>query len=152
MRRKGRAHSPSKGQENYRYPGKLVGRDWTVAPEVVHRGLTTLPISSTVVGPDLALVCRNSDTCFCLTVYSTVLACATSGCMLDNEPSRGTPWWFHANYWNWLSSKSPAEPGRSLLLVDSCFAASPWMVRSIRSKIGCDFLSSRTCLISCRNW
>ena len=26
------------------------------------------------------------------------------------------------------------------------------MVRSIRSKIGCDFLSSRTCLISCRNW
>ena len=72
--------------------------------------------------------------------------------MLGSEPSRGTPWWFQAYYWNWLLSMSPVEYGRSLLLVASCFAASPWMVRSIHSKIGCDFLSSRTCLISCRNW
>ena len=33
----------------------------------------------------------------------------------------------------------------------SCFAASPWIVRSIRSKTGCDFWSSRTRFISCRN-
>ena len=40
---------------------------------------------------------------------------------------------------------------RPLLLVASCFVASPWMVRSIRSNIGCDFWSSRTRFISCRN-
>ena len=33
----------------------------------------------------------------------------------------------------------------------SYFMASPWIVRSIRSNTGCDFWSSRTRFISCRN-
>ena len=32
---------------------------------------------------------------------------------------------------------SSVKYGRSLLLVASCFATSPWIVRSIRSRIGC---------------
>ena len=41
---------------------------------------------------------------------------AQSGAGLD-LPTLSHSQVVHAYYWNWLSSKSPAEPGRSLLLV-----------------------------------
>ena len=66
--------------------------------------------------------------------------------------SRRTSWWLPCLLLELVIVYVSGEYRPSLLLVASCLAASPWMIRSIRSKIGCDFLSSRTCLISCRNW
>ena len=53
-------------------------------------------------------------------------------------------------YWN-LSSSLCCWRLLLLVLLEPSFLASPCMVCSICSKMGCVFWSSRTCLISCRN-